>query len=291
LGIFLSPVAKVIDLPKRLPVNQRKETKVCQIEVGGGEPHASLALALAEMAASNGVSTTDLVSSYRSGLAAHGQVVEDRIEKEFSVWLIEFVKAVANDVSRTQAWETVKTHRDIFLILNDLYLFTYPEESEHGTKRTAADALKDSCRFLKEKLDKLIPRYGTLHEATAGVFADPKLKLLGVMSGDLGKMLGEPVALLKTAERELKVLRDWAEKQGSNKTYANDFYLYKIAERIRQSTGEYHYEELTTLTEAALAAHGGADQEALDRKTLERRVQRFITRNNLRHERTHKKHQ
>ena len=54
-----------------------------------------------------------------------------------------------------------------------------------------------------------------------------------------------------------------------------------MAARVRESTGKYHFNYLTTLVESALAAHGEADKDALDVKTLERRVQRYMKRMNL----------
>lgn len=238
-------------MPKRPSVDKRKEAKVCQIEGRNGEPEASPASLLAELAADSGRTDAEPLSAYRSALDVHGERVEDRMGEEFSIWLIKFAKSVAGDVTRTQAWERLKTKCDVLLLLNDLYLFTYPEESEHGTKKTTADVLKNACRFLMEELDKLIPRYGTLQEKAAEVFADPKLKLVGVLSSDMSGLFNEPMALMKTAEQELRIVRNWAAKMASLKTDGNDLYLYSMAARVRKSTGKFHFGELMTLTEAA----------------------------------------
>ena len=262
-------------MPKPKSLGQREQTKA------PSEPSKSSALA--EQAAARGFTETELIANYLSSLKLHGERVEDRVGKEFQAWLFEFAKVVAANKSRTDAWQELKSRCDVLLLLQDLYLFTYPEDSEHAAKKTTADVLKDSCRFLKEELDKLIPRYGTLHKDTSELFADPKLRLLGVLSGEINTLFEEPITLLQTAQQELKVMRNWAEKMGSLKTEANDAYLYSLATRVRKSTGEYHFPELTTLVEAALAAHGEADEEALDHETLERRVQRYIKRMNLSH--------
>ncbi len=232
------------------------------------------------------MSEAALMSAFLSSLEVYGERVEDRIGKEFRPWLLKFAKVIAADKPRFNAWEKLKLKCDAMLLMRDLYLFTYPDDAQHAKTKTTADVLKDSCRYLKEELDKLIEKYGTLYKHTSELFADPKVKLLAVLSKEISALFSEPMNLMDTAQQELKIMREWAEKMGSLKTEANDLYLYSMAARLRESTGEYHMTELATLVEAALAAHGGADEEALDHDSLERRVQRYIDRMNLpRHER------
>lgn len=235
-------------MPNRKSVDQAEEAKVNKPEeTNGGAPNSPVS-PMAELARDRGITIADLRSAYRSSLA-----VPD-----------------------------IKTKCDALLLLTDLYLFTYPDRSEHGKKKTAADAIKNSYRVLKQELDKLIPRYGTLLKNTSELCSDPKLKILNILINDLNEILNEPMALLKTAQKELQLVRDWAGQMGSLKTKAKHFYLYSMATRLHKSTGKYYYGELTTLTDAALAAHGGTDNDALDQKTLEREVQRYINRMNLR---------
>jgi hypothetical protein len=275
---------KGVDLPKRELVGQQRKAKE---KPKGTPPESSQPSALAEMAAARNMKEADLMSAYRSSLEVYGGTVEDRVGKEFRPWLHRFAQVVAADTPRVDAWEELKFKCDVPLLLRDLYLFTYPEDAEHAKKKTAADVLKDSCRYLKDELDKLIEKYGTLHKHTSELFADPKLKLLAVLSKEISALFSEPMNLMDTAQQELKILREWAEKMASLKTEANDVYLYSMAARLRESTGEYHMPELTFLVEASLAAHGEADEEALNYKSLERRVQRYADRiNPPRHERS-----
>jgi hypothetical protein len=204
-------------LPKRKSVGQHEQANV--------EPEHSRPSALAEMAVARGRTEDELMSGYLSSLEVHGERVEDRVGKEFRPWLFKFGKVVVADENRTEAWKELESRCDVLLLLQDLYLFTYPEDSEHAAKKTTADVLKDSFRFLKEELDKLIPRYGTLHKNTSELFADPKLKLLGELSSEISTLFKEPIAFLQTAQQELKGMRNWAEKMASLKTEANDLYL------------------------------------------------------------------
>jgi hypothetical protein len=265
-------------LAKRESVSQEKKVKR---KPKGAPPENSQPSALAEMAAARNMTEADLMSAYQLSLKVHGGTVEERIGKEFLPWLLKFAKVIAEDKDRAEAWKELKFKCDVQLLLRDLYLFTYPADAQHAKKNTAADVLKGSCRFLKEELDKVIRKYGTLHKHTSKLFADPKLKLLAVLSKETSSLFSEPINLMDTAQKELKIMREWAEKMASLKTNAKDVYLYSMATRLRESTGEYHMPELTTLTEAALAAHGGTDEEPLDHDNLERRVQRYVERMNL----------
>lgn len=264
-------------MPKRESVGQQKKAKG---KPKGAPPKTPQSSALADIALATDVSEAERMSEYQSSLELYGERVEDRIGKEFRPWLLKFAEVIAANKTRTAAWEELKFKCDIQLLLRDLYLFTYPEDAEHAEKKTTADVLKDSCRFLKDELDKLIRRYGTLHKHTSKLFVDPKLKLLAVLSKETSALFSEPTNLMDTAQQELKIIRKWAEKMASLKTDAKDVYLYSMATRLRESTGEYHMQEVTTLAEAALAAHGRADEE-LDHDNLERRVQRYADRMNL----------
>src|ERR1035437_506 len=140
------------------------------------------------MAAARGMTEAELMSAYLSSLEAHGERVEDRVGKEFRAWLFKFAKVVAADDSRTEAWQELKSRCDVLLLLQDLYLFTYPEDAQDAEKKTTADVLKDSCRFLKEELDKLIQRYDTLYKDTSELVRDPKLKLPEVLSSEISTL-------------------------------------------------------------------------------------------------------
>lgn len=279
------------DLPKRESVGKQQDAKRNPKEAPPENSHPS---ALAEMATARNMSEAKLMSEYLSSLKVYGRTVEDSVGKEFLPWLIRFGQVVAADKPRFDAWQKLlKLKCDVLALMRDLFLFTHPEDAQHAKTKTTPDVLKDSCRFLKEELDKLIPKYGTLHKHTSKLFADPKLKLLSVLSKETSVLFSEPTNLMDTAQQELNIMRDWAGKMASLKTGAKDFYLYSMAVRLRQSTGEYHMLDLTALIEAALAAHGGTDEEVLDHDNLERRVQRYADRMNLpRHERgTSKKEQ
>jgi hypothetical protein len=261
---------KELALPKRKSVGQHEEAK--------GVSESSKPLVLAELAAARGITETELMADYMSSLKLHGEIVEESIGKEFPPWLRKFTEVVASNESRFKAWQELNAKCDVPWLLITLYLFTYRQVSQQAEKKTAAEVFRDSCRFFKEELDRLIQRYSTLHEDTSELFADAKLKPLFLLSDERSALFRQPLNFMGLVLRELKTVRNWAQKMGSLKTEANDLYLYSMARRVREATGEYHFPEITTLVEAALAAHGGIDKEALDHKTLERRVQRFIKR-------------
>jgi hypothetical protein len=233
---------------------------------------------LADLAEARGMSKADLRSAYLSGLEVYGERVENRIE-EFIPWLKRFQMEVAGDDTRTRfdAWQKLKLKCDFLLLVRNLYLFTYPKDAQHAKKKTTADVQKDSCRFLKEVLDKLIPRYATLHKRTSKLCADPKLKLVSVLSEEASALFSE----LLNLTNKLKNMRRWAAKMASLKTDARDIYLYSMAVSLRESTGEYQMSDLQTLIEAALAAHGQPHKDVVDAENLKRHVQRFVKRMNL----------
>ena len=238
------------------------------------EPEVPRPQTLEQWVASHSIAEPNNLAQFFSSLKVHGEPAEDRLDKEFLPWLVKFVRALDKYEIRIQAWEELKSRCDVLWLLKDLYLFTYPG-------RTTPDVWKGACRFLKDKLDNLIPRYGTLHKHTSDLFNDPKLRFLGVLNKEMSVFFKEPMNLIATAQKELEVVRNWAEKMGSYKTDAHDLHFYAMATSIRAATGEYHFSELTTLIEAALAAHGAEGEEPFDEKTLERRVQRYAKRMNL----------
>lgn len=227
----------------------------------------------AKLAASRGVSEATLLADYRSSLRSHGEQAEDRMPKEFSTWLVKFARAVDSDDVRTDAWHELKSSCDTLVLINNLYLFGYPG-------KTSADVLQDTFRFLKQGLDKLLPRYSTLSEDTSTLFNDPKLLLLAVLSEDVPRALAEPIRFIVEAKAVLRAAREWAKEMGSYKSEAHDFHLYAMATSVREATGEYHFAEIVTLLEAARAAHGFRD-DPLNEASLKKRVQRYITRMNL----------
>ena len=222
----------------------------------------------AELAASRGVSVATRLAGYRSSLQAHGEEAGDRMPKEFSAWLVKFARAVDSNDARTDAWHELKSSCDSLVLLNNLYLFRYPG-------KTSADVLQDAFRFLKQGLDKLLPRYSTLSEDTSTLFNDPKLRLLAVLSEDVPRALAEPIRFIIEAKAVLRAAREWAKEMGSYKTEAHDLHLYAMATSVREATGEYHFAEIVTLLEAARAAHGLKD-EPLNEASLKKRVQRYI---------------
>lgn len=261
-------------MPKRKSVGQHNQTKAAS--------ENSKPFALAELAAARGITEHELMADYLSSLKVHGETVEESVEKEFQPWLRKFTEVVADNESRTKAWQELKAKCDVPLLLINLYLFTYAQVPQQAEKKTAADVFKDSCHFLKEELDRLIKKYDTLHKETSDLFADTKLKPLFLLSDERSALFRQPLNFMGLVLRELKTMRNWVEKMGSLKTDANDLYLYSMARRVHEATGEFKFSKITTLIEAALAAHGGTDEETLDHKTLERRVQRFIKRMNVR---------
>ena len=104
--------------------------------------------------------------------------------------------------------------------------------------------LRDSCHFLKVDLDGLIQTYSTLHKDTAELFADAKLKPLFVLSDERRALFSQPLNYMGLVLREFEIMRKWAAKMGSLQTNAKDFYLYSMVTRLRESTGEYHMDEL-----------------------------------------------
>ncbi len=263
-------------MPKRESVGRKKKAKV---KPKGAPPESSQPSALATLAAAHGISEADWMSAYQSSLKMYGQTVEDRVGEEFRPWLLKLANVIEADEHRFDALQKLMSKCDVLLLMPDLYLFTYPEESQRAKKRTAADAFKDSCRYLKE-LDKLVPRYATLHKRTSKVFARRKLKLLRVvLSKEVSALFSEPATFIDIAQQQLKGMRQWAGKMASLKTDINDVYLWLMAARLRESTGEYHMTELATLVEVALAAHG--EQDKADEDMLKQRVQRYAKRMNI----------
>jgi|ERR1700677_2245236 hypothetical protein len=154
--------------------------------------------------------------------------------------------------------------------VKELYLFTY-------TGKTSANVLQEACRFLKEELDKLLPKYGKLHKKTSTLFDHPKLRLLTVMSKSLSQIFEEQKCSLAMVEQKLELIRAFAEPNGSYKTDARTFHLHGMARTVHEGTGKYHYRELARLTEAASAAHG-AEGAPVDVDALKRRVERYRNR-------------
>ena len=180
---------------------------------------------------------------------------------------------VDSNEARKDAWQELKSKCDVLFLLQQLYLFTY-------SGKTTPDVLQDACRFLKDELDKLLPKFTALSEATSVLFADPKLRLLSVLSEAVPQVFAQPIRSISMAEEALEATRRWAKTMGSHKTEAHDLHLYAMATTVRAATGEYHFAEIVTLIEAAHAAHG-AEDEPLDEEALKKRVQRYITRMNL----------
>lgn len=118
-------------------------------------------------------------------MQAHGERAEDKLPKEFSAWLVKFARAVDSNDARKDAWHELKSSCDTLVLINNLYLFTY-------LGKTSADVLQDAYRFLREGLDKLLPRYSTLSDDTSTLFNDPKLRLLAVLSEAGPQVFAEP---------------------------------------------------------------------------------------------------
>jgi hypothetical protein len=228
---------------------------------------------LGELASSRAISEATLLAEFHSSLQSHRERAEDKLQKEFSGWLVKFAQAVDKNMIRTQAWEKLKSKCDALLLLHHLYLFTY-----FGT--TTADVLQDSCRFLRKELDRLLPKCGALREDVSTVLNHPKLRLLSVLSEAVPQVFAEPLRSFAMAEGALRATRYWAEKMGSHKTEAHDLHLYALAASVLAATGEYHFPHLATLIEAARVAHG-ARHESVDEGVLKQRVQRYITRMHL----------
>jgi len=235
---------------------------------------------LEQWVASHSIADPKHLAEYLSSLKVHGERAEDRLPEEFSAWLGKFAKLLDDRDIRSDEWQEFKSKCDWWLLLNHLYLFAKSGETTPDNLRTTPVVLQDACRFLKDELDKLIPRYDTLHKDTSDLFNDPKLRLFGVLTENVGAMFKEPMHLIKIAQQELDVVRNWANNMGSRKTDARFFHLYCMARSVLAATGEYHFPQLATLTEVALAA-AGSKSETLDSDTLKRRVRRYIERMNL----------
>jgi hypothetical protein len=225
---------------------------------------------LAELAASRGITKTALLAEFSASLSALGEKAEDKLGKELSEWLRKFVMAVGTNEIRLRAWEKLKCKFDVTLLLPHLYLFTY-------FGNTTANVVQDAFRFLKNGLDRLLPKYTKIREDTSALFNDPQLRFLSIVSEAAPQLAGIPIHDIAMAEVTLKVIRNWTEQHGSYKTNAQDFHLFAVATTIHSATHRYHYRELARLTEAASIAHGGRD-EAVDEATLKRRVERYAKR-------------
>jgi hypothetical protein len=227
----------------------------------------------AELAASRGISEAALLAEFRASLEVHGERAEDKLPKEFSPWLVKFAQAVDGNKARKDAWQELKSKCDVVFVLQHLYLFTYPG-------KTTSDVLQDACRFLKDELDKLLPKFSAVSEATSALFADPKLRLLSVLSEAVPQVFAQPIRSIAMAEEAIEATRRWAETMGSYKTEAHDLHLYAMATSVRAATGKYHFPELATLIEAARAS-SGAEDETFDEGNMKRRVHRYAKRMNL----------
>ena len=237
------------------------------------EPEVPLPQTLLRWVASQTITDETRFAAYRSSLKAHAERVEDKMVKEYPLWLIKFGYAVDKVPIRTQAWEKLKFKCDISKVVRCLYLFTHS-----GT--TSADVVQDAWRFLKDGLDGLLPKYSNISEDTSTLFNHPKLRLLTVLSNKVPQVFVKPMQSIATAEQTLETIRAWAEKMGSYKTDAHDIDLYEMATIVRSATGKYHFPELATLVEAARIAHGKTKDHP-DEDVLRRRVHRFISRMNL----------
>jgi len=175
----------------------------------------------------------DILSSFE----AHGGSAENTLDKEFRAWLIKFALALYKNEIQSQAWDELKFNCDALMLLKDLYLFTY-------IGKTSADVLQSACRFLKEELDELLPKYRTIHEKTSTLFNHPKLRLLTVMSKGLSQMFAEQSHSLAVIEQKLELLRELGSQKGSYNTDSRTFHLYGMATTVHEGTGRYHYREL-----------------------------------------------
>jgi|ERR1700679_4070877 hypothetical protein len=151
--------------------NERKRAEKRKAEGTKAEFYVPRPQSAAEIAASRGISEAALHAEFRASMKVHGERIEDRPAEELTVWLIKFVKTLAEDEIRIQAWEELKLKCDVALLLRHLYLFPH-------SRQTDADVLRGVFRFLEEGLDGLLPKYNKLYQGTSDLFADPKLRLL-----------------------------------------------------------------------------------------------------------------
>src|ERR1700693_2353087 len=82
----------------------------------------------------------------------HGRIAEAGLQDDYPKWLRKFTEMLRKAPVRVQAWNNLKPKLSFSEgsdFLFSLYLFT-------SSEKTAARALRDRFRLLKEKIDSLI---------------------------------------------------------------------------------------------------------------------------------------
>jgi hypothetical protein len=217
------------------------------------------------------------IEAVRSSLSLYDKTAEERLIKHFPEWFANFAPAIQKDKNRTQAWEQLKMAFDLDVLVQ-LYLFTYPG-------KTTTDVIQDAFRFLRDGLDKLLPKYDALCKATLCLINDPKVKFLKLISEKARmqeEIFDKPIRFIRAAQADLTATRDYAKQAGSHKIDAHDHHLYLVAKTVFDATGKYHFAQIATLVEAANVAHGKRD-EIVTEDQVKQRVYRYTKRTKVPH--------
>lgn len=211
-----------------------------------------------------------LVTALDGKLEDHGRIAEAGLQDEYPKWLRKFTEMLGKAPVRVQAWNNLKpklsfNERSDFLL--SLYLFT-------SSDKTAAHALRDRFRLLKEKIDSLISMHSKVRQYTVALLTERKLATATLSSADLYLKLVEGLDLITTAKQKLLEARNLVSARASGKIYPQDAALYRLATIVKKKvTGTHRLRQLANLIEAAYAAHGARGE--IVNEELSKRLQRF----------------
>jgi hypothetical protein len=148
------------------------------------------------------------------------------------------------------------------MLIDLLYLFTY-----RGS--VLLDESSSSHHLLKDRLKKLLRLHAKLSDELGRLIQD---KQVSHAMTYIDFPFVEHTRLLGQALRKAK---ETASVWGSYKTNPKDWYLYLIAQHIRQRTNSANVAAIIALVEASRAAQGEGRQLFNDEDTVRKRIQRY----------------
>jgi hypothetical protein len=181
-------------------------------------------------------------------------------------WLLRFAEEIADDNNHAlRAWDTIKEKCDTSYIIELLYLLTIRAP-------VTADKSQIAHHHFTSRINRLISNCEKLQNDMMQTIRDSRFSSLMPYERPA---LEVEIQQLEEAKKRLGVLRDSNKESGSYRRNPRDWYLLLLAMRVREATGKYHLRSLTSLLDAARAAHGEHGRDVTDEETLKKRIQRW----------------
>jgi hypothetical protein len=178
-------------------------------------------------------------------------------------WLRRFAKAVGEDHAISAAWSELETRCDTSFLIDLLYLFT-----DRG--QVLVDENARAHHLVKSRINQLSRAYWRWNARLDRVIQNtPLLQALGLDS----LIVRQARALGQTLVSAEKAAALW----GSRKTNPKDWYLYLVANHIKDATGALKVKSIAELVGAADAAHDEEGQ-VWDDDQIKKRIQRYAKR-------------